>query len=162
MRIEGSAAGTRQIAAQTSGTDAATQFAPPERSTLPVSVSLFFNKFCTLYKTCKNRPFVSNQLRTLYFHSLAFPKWQSPCFQSTAHSWPKTTRGGGGAFMKYFKFLPILHVGSRHDPQEPLPYGSGSSPNWDTVQASTSCGLGRTGWCIKTVRIRTFDIPLTG
>ena len=111
MRIGKSATVSRQPAAQTSGSDASIQFAQPGSVTrlarrslysqiLPRTLSLRRPARALQKKSRSQNPalLVLKHLQTLSFtllHSFAFPKWQSPCFQSTAHSLAKNTRGGG-------------------------------------------------------------------
>jgi hypothetical protein len=45
----------------------------------------------------------SQHLAHSFIHSFAFSKWQNPCFQSTAHSFAKNTRGGGRHLMRYLR-----------------------------------------------------------
>jgi hypothetical protein len=118
MRIQNSAAVTLRAAARTPGKRYRNSFRPARKfeawravQTLHPpgddSAAFIFNVFRTLCTTCKNRLLCFQQLAHSFAHSFAFPKWQSPCFQSTAHSLAKNTRVGGIPFMKNFKYLTI-------------------------------------------------------
>jgi len=127
MRIENSAAVTRQAPAQTSGSGASTKFAKAESSTRLARRSpsmrpsalkppAFFNELRPLPPLLKMALPVFKHLRTLSFtllHFFALPKWQSTCFQSTAHSLTKTTGGGGAALQEK---LEMSAGTAPHDP----------------------------------------------